>query len=89
VTRSEAKAALASGEPISYSSLDDILRAFDCVTKSPDFATEVYYHKDARCAKVCKQFTARDDGIHVLLPEQIDAVIWLIACIERWEKANP
>jgi len=89
VTRSEAKAVLASGKPISYSMLDEILRAFDCVTRSPDFETEVYYHRDAQCVKVCNQFIARDDGIHTLVPEQIYAVVWLIACIERWEKENP
>jgi hypothetical protein len=90
VTRSEAKEALATRREISYALLDDILRAFDCITRTPDFATEVYHHKEVACVKECGQFTARDSsGVGVLVAEQIDAVIWLIACIERWEKKPP
>lgn len=84
MTRKEAKDLLASGKPIDYVQLDDILRAFGCEARSPDDKTEVYFHRHAPCGL----FPARDNGLQVLSPDQVDAVIGMMVCIEKWEAVN-
>jgi hypothetical protein len=70
---------------IDYEELDAIFRAFGFRSDSPNFETEVYYHPQWR--HECGPYVARDDGLHVLSPEQRERVRAKIGCVLYCEQA--
>ena len=79
MTRAEALAALQGPDQIGYDTLDAVFLAFGFVSQSPDFCTEVYSHEDW---PACGQYTARDDGLHVVTPQQQNREWDMVRCVE-------
>jgi len=78
MNRTEALSRLASTDDLSYDDVDDIFAAFGFTSDSPSFSTEVYYH--ARY-KRCGAFTARDDGLNLVLLTQRSIIRRMLECV--------
>jgi hypothetical protein len=88
VTADEALKRLTDPADITFEELDSLFRAFGFLSHSPTFETEVYYHPRFRCG----MFTARDDGLHLLSPQQRTMVVSMVQYVrfcENAERAKP
>jgi hypothetical protein len=85
VTREEAWALLEGYADVSYDLVDEVFRAFGFRSRTPSWDTEVYFHP---LYPDCGMFTARDDGFHVLTPEQRGRVKWMVARAKLQDDLN-
>lgn len=85
MTQADALRCLNGLGDMDFAMLDDAMRSFGFVTRSPDFETEVYYHP---VYTQCGLLTAREYTGSLVTPRQREIALRLINCVQFQEAAK-